>query len=112
MEAALLGGFMVSACGFTVLLFHPASPAVQAIPSEFVRRWLTGLAMGATAIALIYSPWGRRSGAHFNPAVTLTFLRLGNVAPRDAAGYVLAQFVGGVAWGRVVGRSGRDPAGA
>jgi len=95
MEAALLGGFMVSACGFTVLLFHPASPAVQAIPSEFVRRWLTGLAMGATAIALIYSPWGRRSGAHFNPAVTLTFLRLGKVAPHDAAGYVLAQFVGG-----------------
>jgi hypothetical protein len=34
MEAALLGGFMVSACGFTVLLFHPASPAAQAIPSD------------------------------------------------------------------------------
>jgi aquaporin Z len=30
--------------------------------------------MGPTAVAIIYSSWGRRSGAHMNPAVTLTFL--------------------------------------
>jgi aquaporin Z len=53
--------------------------------------------MGLTAIALIYSPWGKRSGAHMNPAVTLTFLRLGKVAPSDAMFYVIAQFIGGVA---------------
>ena len=32
-----------------------------------------------------------------NPGVTLTFLRLGKIAPGDAAGYIAAQFVGGVA---------------
>jgi aquaporin Z len=95
-EAALLGAFMMSACGFTVLLEHPASPVYQAIPSDFIRRLLTGLAMGGTAVALIYSGWGQRSGAHFNPAATLMFYRLGKVAPRDALGYVLAQFLGGV----------------
>ena len=42
-----------------------------------VRRMLTGMAMGGTAIALVFSPLGKRSGAHFNPAVTLTFWRLG-----------------------------------
>jgi aquaporin Z len=36
------------------------------------------------------------SGAHFNPAVTLTYLRLGKVRVWDALFYVLAQFVGGV----------------
>ena len=51
--------------------------------------------MGLTAIALIYSPWGKRSGAHMNPAVTLTFLRLGHIARWDAAFYILAQFIGG-----------------
>jgi aquaporin Z len=56
-----------------------------------------GLAMGATAILLIYSPWGQRSGAHMNPAFTLTFLRLGRVKPWDAALYVAAQFLGGLA---------------
>jgi len=95
-EAALLGLFMVSACGFAVLLDHPGSPAYRAIPDPFVRRLLIGLAMGGTAISLIYSPWGRRSGAHFNPAATLAFLRLGRIAPRDAAWYVGAQFAGGL----------------
>lgn len=55
-----------------------------------------GVAMGGTLILNVYSPWGRRSGAHSNPAVTLTFLRLGRIAPRDAAGYIAAQFTGGI----------------
>jgi aquaporin Z len=103
-EAALLGIFMISACAFTVLLEYPSSPVHQAIASADLRRFLIGLAMGITAVLLIYSPWGKRSGAHFNPATTLTFLRLGKVPRRDAAGYVVAQFLGGaagvlVAWG-------------
>jgi aquaporin Z len=56
-----------------------------------------GLAMGGTAIAIIYSPLGQRSGAHFNPAVTLTYLRLGKVQRWDAVFYILFQFIGGVA---------------
>jgi len=95
-EAWALGLFMVSATGFTILLEHPASPARQAIPSDLARRVLMGLAMGATAVAIIYSPWGRRSGAHMNPSVTLAFLRLGKIAPVDALFYVLAQFGGGL----------------
>ena len=53
--------------------------------------------MGATAIAIIYSPWGKQSGAHINPAVTWTFYRLGKIATWDAVFYVLAQFAGGIA---------------
>ena len=51
--------------------------------------------MGLTAIGIIYSPWGKQSGAHLNPAVTLTFMKLGKVRPTDAVLYILAQFVGG-----------------
>ena len=97
MEAAGLGIFMVSASVFTILLYHPASPALQVLPEEFPRRVLLGLAMGLTAIGIIYSPWGKQSGAHLNPAVTLTFYRLGKVAPWDAVLYVVSQFAGGVA---------------
>lgn len=95
-EALGLGLFMVSATGFAVLLFHPASPVLGAVPSGMVRAVLMGLAMGLTAVVNIYSPWGRRSGAHLNPAVTLTFLRLGKVERGDALGYVAGQFLGGV----------------
>jgi aquaporin Z len=94
-EAACLGIFMVSACSFTVLLQHPGSILRQMIPNASLRRLLTGLAMGLTAIALIYSPWGKQSGAHLNPSVTLTFFRLGKIEPWDAWFYVVAQFVGG-----------------
>src|SRR5713226_2474312 len=97
MEASELAIFMISASLFTILLYHPASPAVGAIPAEFIRRILMGLAMGLTAIALVYSPWGKQSGAHMNPATTLTFFRLGKIEPWDAILYVLAQFVGGTA---------------
>ncbi len=104
MEAALLGLFMISACAFTVLLEFPGSPVRQAVTDPAIRRFLIGLAMGTTAIALIYSPWGKQSGAHFNPATTLTFWWLGKVKPRDAAWYVAAQFAGG-AMGVVVARA-------
>jgi aquaporin Z len=97
MEAVELGLFMMSASVFTLLLYHPASPIISKLPSELFRRSLTGLAMGLTAIALIYSPWGKRSGAHMNPAVTLTFFRLGKVAGWDALFYITAQFLGSVA---------------
>jgi aquaporin Z len=95
-EAALLGAFMVSACCFGVLLEHPDSPVHRAVGDPFLRRVLMGLGMGATAVAIIYSPWGGRSGAHINPATTLTFWRLGRIRGADVAGYVGAQLVGAV----------------
>ena len=108
MEAAGLGLFMVSASLFAALLFHPASPAASVLGGALTRRALMGLAMGLTAVALIYSPWGQQSGAHFNPAVTLTFFRLGKVAGWDAFFYVLAQFVGGASGMLLVAAAARS----
>jgi aquaporin Z len=96
MEGALLGLFMIAACSFATLLEHPASPANRALPDGNVRRLLMGLAMGLTAVSLIYSPWGQQSGAHMNPSLTLTYLRLGKIERADALGYVAGQFLGGV----------------
>src|SRR5712691_12940037 len=61
MEAAGLGIFMLAACAFGVLLEHPMSPVNEMIENPFVRRVLMGIAMGLTAIGIVYSPWGRRS---------------------------------------------------
>ena len=97
MEAAGLGLFMVSACLFATLLEYPSSALRRAIPSSFGRRALMGLAMGLTAVAIIYSPWGQRSGAHINPATTWTFFRLGKVHAWDAFFYTLFQFAGAAA---------------
>jgi len=96
MEAAELGIFMISAGVFTCLFEYPGSPVHQALPNGDLRRFLIGVAMGATAIALIYSPWGKQSGAHMNPAVTLTFYRLGKIKRQDAIFYILFQCLGGL----------------
>jgi aquaporin Z len=97
MEFWGLGLFMFLACAFGVLLDHPSSPVRQAIVDDTLRRVLFGSAMGATAMLNVYSPWGKRSGAHLNPATTLTFWRLGKVENWDAVFYTLSQFAGGIA---------------
>lgn len=94
-EGVCLGLFMISAFSFGTLLEHPDSPIHKALPSPVLRRFLMGVAMGGTAVSLIYSPWGKRSGAHINPSTTLTFFRLGKVKKWDALFYVVAQFFGG-----------------
>ena len=63
-EALGLGIFMVAACFGTALLWYPSSPVHEAIPSPLIERVLMGLAMGLTAVAITYSKWGQRSGAH------------------------------------------------
>jgi aquaporin Z len=113
MEAWGLGTFMVSAGLVTTLFEYPTSPVHQAIVDPDLRRGLIGLAMGLTAIAIIYSPWGKQCGAHINPAVTLTFLRLGKIRTVDAVFYVAAQFLGGalgvgVVWA-ILGSAFADP---
>jgi len=93
-EAAALALFMLSACIVDVLLEYPNSPLHIALPDPVVRRMLCGIAMGVVAVCLICSPWGQRSGAHMNPAVTLAFLSLAKVSPWDAFFYIIAQFTG------------------
>jgi aquaporin Z len=96
MESAALGIFMISACVFGVLLEHQSSPVNQAIEDPLLRRALAGAAMGLTAIAIITSAWGQRSGAHMNPSVTLSFWTLGKIDSWDALFYVSSQFAGGI----------------
>jgi glycerol uptake facilitator-like aquaporin len=51
------------------------------------------LATGLALVALIMA-FGGRSGAHFNPAVTLALALRGDFSGRDVLPYLLAQFAG------------------
>jgi aquaporin Z len=94
MEVGEMGCFLFVVCAVATLLQHPASIVQQSVSSSLARRALMGLVMGTTATAIVMSPWGKRSGGHFNPAITLTFYRLGKVEFWDAWIYVIAQFLG------------------
>jgi aquaporin Z len=97
MEGGEAGIYLFSACVVATFLWHPASPVQGYLPNDAVRRMLMGLAMGATIMAIVLSPWGKQSGAHFNPAVTFTFYRLGKVTLWDVLFYCIAQLSGAVA---------------
>ncbi|HEX7639282.1 MAG TPA: aquaporin [Burkholderiaceae bacterium] len=94
-EAFFLALFITAAGVVATVLDMPA--VHRAVGGPAARRAVAGAAMGLLAMAMIYSPWGRRSGTHLNPAMTLAFWRLRKVGHYDLLFYVLAQFAGGAA---------------
>ena len=96
METGELALYMFLTCAFATVLQHPASPVRNAIMGDLARRALMGLAVGATVVMIVVSPWGKQSGGHFNPAITFTFYRLGKVEPWDTTFYFISQFSGAV----------------
>jgi aquaporin Z len=67
------------------------------------------LLFAGTGSLVAISPWGRLSGAHLNPCVTLAFWSSGHVSRSDLLGYLIAQVIGALIavaglrllWGRV-----------
>lgn len=102
--AEFAGTAMLVAVGlsFVILLMAPGSPMAVLLPDAPLRRATTGFLFGSTGALVAYSHLGRISGAHINPAVTFAFWLEGRLGWRDAAGYVLAQCMGGVAGAAVL----------
>ncbi len=113
-EAGGLAFFMVGASSVTTLLRYPNSPVHQALKEPLAQLMALGVPMGLVIAAIVYSPWGKKSGAHINPAVTLAFWRLGKISATDAIFYILFQFLGGALavqlMGLILGAAYRHPA--
>jgi aquaporin Z len=96
MEVGELGLYMFLTCAFATLIHHPASPLRHLTQNPVGLREIMGAAMGFSILAIVTSPWGQQSGGHLNPAITITFYRLGKVEFWDLWFYMTAQFVGAV----------------
>ena len=94
-EALGLGIFMFCATAATIIIDHPELYINKLIASELLRRFLIGLLMGLTALYILNSSFGKKSGAHINPSVTIVQYRLGNINEMNAIFYILFQFIGG-----------------
>jgi aquaporin Z len=77
-------------------MFGTGSPMAHLIPSETLRRIITGFLFGTTGACIALSPVGKESGAHINPAVTLGFRLMGKLDLRTTLGYITAQLTGAV----------------
>lgn len=94
-EAAGIMAFITVSSLATVVFQHPDSALARALgPAAWVQRLGVATALGLLITAMANSPWGKRSGALFNPAVTLGFWQLGYIATADAVAYAVAQFAG------------------
>ena len=94
-----------------IVMFGTGSPMVRLIPNEGLRRLITGFLFGTTGATIALSAVGKESGAHINPAVTMTFWLFRRLHSRVAIVYIVAQLAGGIigslpllAWGQM-GRS-------
>jgi aquaporin Z len=96
-EAVGLAIFMISACFFSALLESKTSALHNAIADTFIRSIIMGVLMGLTALLIFYMPFTSVSGSHINPAVTITFHRLGKISQPDLLFYILFQFIGATA---------------
>jgi aquaporin Z len=94
MEAAELGVLMFCICLSASLLYSSASPVKSLSLSSTTKGFLMGVLTAIATCLIIRSPFGRRSGAHFNPAITLTYFFLDRVHRWDALHYMAAQFAG------------------
>jgi aquaporin Z len=111
--AELVGTALLVGVGLSVVIFDlgQGSPLAWLLPDEGTRRFVTGFFFGSTGALITLSPLGKESGAHINPAVTLSFWLMGRMDSRHAAGYVASQLAGAfigalplLAWG-AMGRS-------
>jgi aquaporin Z len=96
MEAAEIGLLMFCVCLAGTVLYSSDSPLQRFPLSAGERSSLMGLAVALTTFLLIRSPFGRRTGAHLNPAITVAYLWLGRIHRWDAVCYVAGQFAGGL----------------
>ena len=111
--AELIGTALLVGVGLSVVIFDmgQGSPLAKLLPGEGARHFITGFFFGTTGALITISPLGKESGAHINPAVTLSFWLMGRMQARHAVGYVASQLIGAVigavpllAWG-AMGRS-------
>jgi MIP family channel proteins len=99
--AELIGtfGLVFFVCTVVVLYAPAAQPPAQAgLPAvQPFQDWaVIGLVHAFILFALIQT-LGIISGAHFNPAVTVALTAIRQIRPPDAAIYIVAQLLGGIA---------------
>ncbi len=105
------GVLVLVGLSLVIVMFGQGSPMSRLLPSEGLRRLITGFLFGTTGALIALSPVGKISGAHINPVVTVGFRIMGKLDSGTVVGYIVAQLIGAIvgcvpllAWGSM-GRS-------
>jgi glycerol uptake facilitator protein len=101
-EARTVAAYAAEGIGTFLLVFFIC--AVLSVGNAGVLQLdIAGLGMlHALTLGVLVYALAASSGAHFNPAVTVGMLAVGQIRSRDAAAYIVFQLVGGVLAGLLV----------
>jgi aquaporin Z len=96
--AEMIGTALLLMVGLSIviLMFGSGSPLAEWIPNIKLRQAITGFLFGGTGALIAISTLGKESGAHINPAVTMSFWLFRKIDSRTALIYVAAQLTGAV----------------
>jgi len=79
-----------------IMMFGTDSSMADIMPNVKLRQVITGFLFGGTGALIAISPLGKESGAHINPAVTMSFWLFKKIDSQKALIYVVAQLIGAV----------------
>ncbi len=88
--------YLAECIGTFVLVFFACGTAAAIGCDEPANYLAVAIAFGLVIVAMAYSI-GNISGCHINPAVSIAMLVSGKMTVADFIGYVVAQFIGGIA---------------
>lgn len=87
---------LITGLSLVILMFGTGSPMAEIIPNITLRQVITGFLFGGTGAIIAMSGIGKASGAHINPAVTMTFWLFGKIDSQKAVIYCVAQLAGAI----------------
>jgi aquaporin Z len=92
-----VGTFVMMTIGISAIVLNFGTQFMQdMIPSFSVRLLLTGVLFAGGATFVVYSPVGRISGAHINPAVSFAFLLEKKLGVREFVVFSFMQILGSI----------------
>jgi len=96
--AELIGTALLVLVGLSLVIFMSGTgtPMARLIPSEGLRRLITGFFFGTTGALIAISPVGKESGAHINPVVSMGFWLARKIDLRTTLLYISAQLIGAI----------------
>lgn len=97
--AELLGTFLLVFFGagavvITLMLVHGTINPTEFYVGISMADWLGINVVFGIAIAIGIYAFGKVSGAHFNPAVTIALWAIGKFPAREVSPYIIAQLIG------------------
>jgi aquaporin Z len=96
--AEFLGTAFLVLFGLSAVVFDfgKGLPLPALLPDASLRRLITGLLFAGSGSLVAISPFGKLSGAHINPSVSLAFWAQGKMHHHDIIGYIVSQLLGAI----------------